>query len=92
MGRVKVQVSYRGVLATLAGVEAEEAEVGVGCTVRDLIEFLVRRHGERFRQALAPGGSRPLMALVAVDGTAVGLGDSLTDGARVLIVKSMGGG
>ncbi|HHY94592.1 MAG TPA: MoaD/ThiS family protein [Firmicutes bacterium] len=81
-----------GFLGSLAGRDEEEIELPDGATVKQLLEVLSLRYGDSFRQAVLPGGSRPLVALVSVDGRPAGLRDSLADGARVLIVRAFGGG
>lgn len=90
--KLKVLVAYKGLLCSLTGCTNEEVELAAGSTVKELLEELSLRHGDAFREAVLPGGSRPLMALVAVDGASAGLTDVVTEGARVLLVKSIGGG
>lgn len=89
---MKVRVSYKGFLSGLAGVSDEEVELEAGATVGCLLEQLALRHGESFRKAVMPGGSRGLVALVSVDGAAAGLRDVLREGAHVLLVRAVGGG
>ncbi|MDI6823115.1 MAG: MoaD/ThiS family protein [Bacillota bacterium] len=87
-----MRVSYKGFLSSLAGVSEEEVEIEPGATVARLLEELAARHGESFRNAVMPGGSRRLVALVSVDGAPAGADDVLHDGARVLLVRAVGGG
>ncbi|MDI6895636.1 MAG: MoaD/ThiS family protein [Bacillota bacterium] len=89
---MKVTVGYKGFLSSLAGCDGEQVELPDGATVGQLLEVLSVLHGDSFRQAVLPGGSRPLVALVSVDGRPAGLTDSLADGACVLIVRAVGGG
>ncbi|MFZ5769371.1 MAG: MoaD/ThiS family protein [Bacillota bacterium] len=87
-----MRVSYKGFLSSLAGVSEEEVEIEPGATVARLLEELATRHGDSFRNAVMPGGSRRLVALVSVDGAPAGVEDVLHDSARVLLVRAVGGG
>jgi len=67
---VRVQVSYVGLIQTIAGTRTESVELaGEGLTVRDLLAALGERHGPPLQDALLDpidAGSR--LATVLVDG------------------------
>lgn len=71
---------YSGFVSSLASCPEEQLELPDGATVGQLLQALAAKHGRAFRDAVAPGGSRPLTALISVDGRSAGLDSPLPMG------------
>ena len=84
-------MSYVGLIQRAAGCREEAVAVPAGCTLGDLLERLVMRHGGELAERLLPNGEPPPHATILVNGrNAEGLGGlaaSLeTDATQVEIV------
>lgn len=65
----KVRVRYSGLVRNVVGKNEEEVQVPGDLTVRQLLQLLIERHGNSFRDSLlAVGGQLLPNALVLVSG------------------------
>lgn len=94
--KVTVEFLSLPVLARLAG--AKELEVDFpGCTVGDLLEYLCRRFGEKFRDFITDGrgGLEPTLRVMLNKSQWLGedrLRRELSPGDRVSFMMMVGGG
>lgn len=94
---MKVRVRLMGLLSTLAGVEEAELELS-GRRVQDVVEELVERFGEAFRETLIDPTLRSPTprVIISVNGVEVGclrgLDTELRDGDVVDLIPIVHGG
>ena len=95
---MKVRVQYFAAVRELVGLREETLELADGSTVGVLIDGLVKRHGERFREFLYDAGTgnlRPSIQLLIGDvsvSSTKGLSTVLSDGVVFAIIPPVGGG
>ncbi|MEM4447621.1 MAG: MoaD/ThiS family protein [Nitrososphaerota archaeon] len=98
LGEVKVKVAFIHVIAKEVGVREEEVEVEGGASLKDLLDLLVRRHGEAFKKYVydSDKGEVRGYAIVTVNGNVVQRSRvrdvKLNEGDRVFFGIGAGGG
>jgi len=95
---MKVNVQFFASARELVGTRDETLELRDGATVKDLLELLVRNHGQGLRDYLydAKNGElrksiQLLMGDRAISQTG-GLATALTDGCVIAVIPPVGGG
>ena len=95
---MKVNVQFFAAVRELVGLREETLELPDGGTVRNLLDFLIEKHGKGLRDYIYdPKGEelrRSLQILVGDKPTSVlnGLETALTDGCVLAIIPPVGGG
>ncbi|MGP8070055.1 MAG: MoaD/ThiS family protein [Candidatus Bathyarchaeia archaeon] len=95
---MRVNVQFFAAARELVGLREETLELPNGGTVKNLLDLLVDRHGQRFREYIFDPKSeelrRSLQVLVGDKPTSVlnGLSTMLTDGCVLAIIPPVGGG
>lgn len=95
---MKVTVKYFATLREITGLREELVELQSNATAGELLNQLVRRHGDRFEEYVVEEGTGAIRAhiLFLVDGTSLnslgGLEARLTDGCVVAVMPPVGGG
>jgi molybdopterin converting factor small subunit len=86
---MEVKVEYNVFqLRQITGVQNETAQLAEGSTVRQMIEELGVKHGERFRSFVLPAGSSRPKTMLIVDGRSViDLEQELKAGSRIHFIQ-----
>jgi molybdopterin converting factor small subunit len=86
---MEVKVEYNVFqLREITGTQHEIAELVEGSTVRQMIEALTARHGERFRSCVLPAGSsRPKMMLIVDGKSLIDLEQELKAGSKIHFIQ-----
>ncbi len=95
-----IQVLYFGLIRSVVRVAEESVTLPVGATVRDLFNFLCRKHGEPFCDALfTSDGTLVANAIILLDGSNILYGkgvdtkiDARSSAHILLTTTAMGGG
>ncbi len=93
---MNIQIRYQSQIKSAAGVAGEEIELRAAAGLRELIDTVVARHGDKLRSALfAPEGKLQPTILVFVGDNQVDAADEslhLVEGDVVTLLAPMAGG
>ncbi len=93
---MRINVRFFTVLREMTGRRTEDIVVRDDADVRDILELLSERHGDKFRTYLFEGDKLREHMHVLLDGVNVvtlnGLGTKLRDNSTLAIVPPVGGG
>jgi molybdopterin converting factor small subunit len=92
---MKITVRYLAQIKNAAETSSEVVEAAAGCTVRELVKMLAKKHGERLAEVLlaADGNPRPSILLFIGDRQVGAKEDvALQEGDEVTMLSPIGGG
>lgn len=96
--KVKVIVKYFAVIREIVGKREDDLEMDEGSTVQDLLLYLSRINGDKFKEYIYKVGTERLNENLQflVDGRSIntlnGIKTKLHDGCKFIIIPPVGGG
>jgi len=96
--RLKAKIRYFAALREITNLREETLEVDEGTTVLDILNLLVNRHGDRFREYVfdsRTGNPHPYLQLLLDEksiSTMQGLSTTLKSDCEFVIIPPVGGG